>query len=277
MMCCLLKISKCSSEFCRRPYKRNQTTSTFYSGYSDLPPDFLQMLQKCKDAINAIAERYPGEFILNQMTTEELKKLSSIVKILKKFIQEINKFHANKMYEHVSDVGDNAISFVRELANAGNTGVVSNFILWQQLRPAYAFERFGEGDKSKSTHALKDLARTHIEMHSWDDIPAVLNMLDEMKIPYTAEAKNTPFGYKGLHILIKHGNISCELQLSTPEAWKVKMQTEEIYAKWRDVNDVNKFSLKQRAEMERNIALSRDVGSISTRIARLQQFCCFVR
>lgn len=83
-------------------------------------------------------------------------------------------------------------------------------------------------------HSLKDLARTHIEMNSWDDIPKVLSMLDEMKIPYTADAKQTAQGYRGLHIVWYENGIGHELQLSTPEAWAVKQKTEEIYAKWRD-------------------------------------------
>ena len=45
-------------------------------------------------------------------------------------------------------------------------------------------------------YTLKDLARTHFELNSWDDIPKVLAYLDEMKIPYTTDAKSTQQGYK---------------------------------------------------------------------------------
>lgn len=83
-------------------------------------------------------------------------------------------------------------------------------------------------------YPLKDLARTHLEMNDWEDIPRVLAELDKKNIPYTAEAKSTSQGYKGLHVTWNDGGIGIELQLSTPEAWKVKMQTEEIYAKWRE-------------------------------------------
>ena len=83
-------------------------------------------------------------------------------------------------------------------------------------------------------YTLKDLARTHLELASWDDIPKVLAYLDEMKIPYTTDAKNTQQGYKGFHITWKDNGIGIELQLSTPQAWKVKMETEKIYAKWRE-------------------------------------------
>ena len=95
--------------------------------------------------------------------------------------------------------------------------------------------------KGSDWHDLKDLARTHIEMKSWDDIPRVLSMLDEMGIPYTASAKNTKLGYKGVHITWFENGVGHELQLSTPEAWAIKQKTEEIYAKWRDLEADHNF------------------------------------
>lgn len=98
-------------------------------------------------------------------------------------------------------------------------------------------------------YTLKDLARTHFELNSWDDIPKVLAYLDEMKIPYTTDAKSTQQGYKGFHITWNDNGMGVELQLSTPEAWKVKMQTEDIYAKWRKVeSDPNFVPTKEYLE-----------------------------
>ena len=88
--------------------------------------------------------------------------------------------------------------------------------------------------RGSDPYTLKDLARTHLELSSWEDIPKVLAYLDEMKIPYTTDAKNTQQGYKGFHITWNDNGIGIELQLSTPEAWRVKMETEKIYAKWRE-------------------------------------------
>ena len=58
---------------------------------------------------------------------------------------QVNRFHYNAMYEHVYEAGENSIEYLQELGNAGNTSAVSAFLLWQQIRPAYAFERFGDG------------------------------------------------------------------------------------------------------------------------------------
>lgn len=108
--------------------------------------------------------------------------------------------------------------------------------------------------KGNDWHTLKDLARTHIEMNSWEDIPKVLSMLDEMKIPYTASAKSTDFGYKGFHIVWYENGVGHELQLSTPEAWAVKQKSEEIYAKWRDATAEPDFV--PTAEFDKDVAES---------------------
>lgn len=122
--------------------------------------------------------------------------------------------------------------------------------------------------KGSDVYALKDLARTHLEMNSWNDVPSVLRALDEMKIPYTVAAKSTPQGYKGLHLTWNDNGIGIELQLSTPEAWKVKMITEEIYAKWReaeaDPNFVPTDEYWQDIERAKNLWTQLDVPDFST-------------
>lgn len=116
-----------------------------YSSYTDLPPDFMQNLRRFMDTAQDIVDSDSGDFIINQMTAEELKNLSRVVRTLKKYIMQINRFHVNAMFKHVYEAGDNSIDFLSQLKPAENTGAASQFLLWQQMRPAYAFERFGEG------------------------------------------------------------------------------------------------------------------------------------
>ena len=116
-----------------------------YSNYNDLPPDFMQTLRSFMDSAQEIVDNNSGEFIINQMTAEELQKLSKVVRTLKKFIMQMNRFHVNSMFKHVYDAGNDSIHFMSLLKPAQNTGTVSQFLLWQQMRPAYAFERFGQG------------------------------------------------------------------------------------------------------------------------------------
>ena len=125
--------------------KQNIELNGLYSGYNDLPPNFMENLQNFINSTNALVKKQSGELVINLMTSEELKELSRVVRTLKKYIMQVNRFHYNAMYEHVYEASENSIEHLKELGNAGNTGTLSNFLLWQQIRPAYAFERFGEG------------------------------------------------------------------------------------------------------------------------------------
>ena len=119
-----------------------------YSNYTDLPPDFMRNLRNFMDTAQQLVENNRDEFIINQMTSEELQNLSKVVRTLKKYIMQMNRFHVNAMFQHVYEAGENSIDFLAQMKPAENTGAVSNFLLWQQMRPAYAFERFGEGGQA---------------------------------------------------------------------------------------------------------------------------------
>lgn len=127
-------------------------SSDLYSGYVDLPPDFMDNLSSFVSTAQEIVNQNNGQFVINQMTSQELKELSSIVTVLKKHIQDLNRFHANSVYQHVYDAGDATIAELKgyndakSRSKAGET--VNDFIFWQQIRPAYAFERFGSGGKA---------------------------------------------------------------------------------------------------------------------------------
>ena len=117
-----------------------------YSGYIDLPANFMSTLNDLVKSVEALAKANDGKFVINQMTSEELKDLSIIVRTLKTSIANINKFHANSMFAHVYEAGDSTISALSPMSSDnGKANAASNFVFWQQIRPAYAFERFGRG------------------------------------------------------------------------------------------------------------------------------------
>ena len=157
-----------------------------YSGYNDLPADFMESLENFRKSAQSLLDKSAGEFIINQMTSDELKDLSKVVRTLKKYIMQINRFHNNAMYQHVYEAGDNSIEFLKELDNASDrTGSVSNFLFWQQIRPAYAFERFGKGGEAiydglrrgqaklafntKEIESFTKKAYTEKEVKAWED------------------------------------------------------------------------------------------------------------
>ena len=156
-----------------------------YSNYNDLPPDFMKNLRRFIDTAQSIVDNSSGEFIINQMTSDELRELSKVVRTLKKYIMQMNRFHVNAMFQHVYEAGENSIDFLADLKPAENTGGVSQFLLWQQMRPAYAFERFGKGGmaiydglrrgqatlafNTKKIQAFAEKAYTTAEVRAWDN------------------------------------------------------------------------------------------------------------
>ena len=136
----------------RNALKTNIDETGLYSGYNDLPPNFMDKLNGFISAVQKITKNEGGDFVINQMTSEELKALSEIVSSLKKLVQDCNRFHYNSMYQHVYEAGDDTIGALHQYKDAksrGKTGeTVDNFVFWQQIRPAYAWERFGNGGKA---------------------------------------------------------------------------------------------------------------------------------
>lgn len=126
----------------------NVDTDQLYSEY-DLPPNFLKKLDSFIKAAQSLTGSNDGTYLINKMTSEELKNLADIVSNLKVLIANVNKFHANAMFQHVHEAGDNTISTLAAMnSDSGKNSGMKNFLFWEQIRPAYAFERFGEGGKA---------------------------------------------------------------------------------------------------------------------------------
>ena len=156
-----------------------------YTNYTDLPPDFMKNLHSFINTAQEIVDNNSGEFIINQMTADELQQLSKVVRTLKKYIMQMNRFHVNSMFKHVYEAGENSIDFLTQMKPAEHTGGVSQFLLWDQIRPAYAFERFGEGGmaiydglrrgqatlafNTKKIQAFAEKAYTTAEVRSWEN------------------------------------------------------------------------------------------------------------
>ena len=183
--------TKADKEFMKRlnglkaALKPSASADGLYADYSDLPPNFMERLQLLIDTAQQIVERNSGEFVVNQMTSDELRELSQVVRTLKEFIKNFNKFHVNAMFQHVHEAGDNTISELGQMDNASDKiGTVSNFVFWQQIRPAYAWERFGEGGKAiydglrrgqatlafntKQIQRFAEQAYTEAEVKAWE-------------------------------------------------------------------------------------------------------------
>lgn len=172
----------------QRAFDKNAEDTGLYSGYNDLPPGFHDKLKAFIASSQAIVNAKSGQSVINQMTSQELKSLSEIVKALKKHIKDFNRFHANAVYQHVYDAGDATIRELNEYNDAKSRTKagegINNFVFWNQIRPAYAFERFGNGGKAiydglrrgqaqlafdtKAIVSFSEKAYTEKEVTEWD-------------------------------------------------------------------------------------------------------------
>lgn len=154
--------TKADAEFVKRlntlrdVMKEYAPDANTYEGYADLPPDFMENLDKLVQASYELTSSGGETFIINRMTSAELHELSYLVRKVKKFVQDFNLFHNNAMFKHVYDAGDNSISTLSEMKDAGSeANKVNDFLQWKQILPAYAWERFGDGGESIFRELMK--------------------------------------------------------------------------------------------------------------------------
>lgn len=119
-----------------------------YSGTIDLPDGFMERLNEFVDTVNVLTANPGEERMVNRMNSSQLKALSEIVRALKKAVRGFNTFHQNNFFKQVDEAAENTINYLDTLPLDKDSGAISNFAFWQSMRPAYAFERFGEGGKS---------------------------------------------------------------------------------------------------------------------------------
>lgn len=101
---------------------------------------------------------------------------------------------------------------------------------------------------------MKDHARSRLILDSFDQVDSVLKALDARGVPYDVEAVGpTDYGYRGLHVTWRTENgLGVEVQLTTPETWKTKLASDQIYDKWRNV-DSSQLSFESLREMNEEI------------------------
>lgn len=120
----------------------------------DLPPAFETQLADFVSSVNTLARNNKGTYTINDMTSEQLKELSDIVKTMKKAITDMNRLYQNATFQHVYEAGESDIETLREYTKtkAFTSKLASNrldqAIMWESSRPAHVFKRFGKGGES---------------------------------------------------------------------------------------------------------------------------------
>lgn len=179
----------------------NDESSTvgLYSGYADLPEDFMAKLDMLSAEIAEIAG--DQQYVVNSMNSEQLKNLSSIVRNLKAYIQNFNRFHNNSMFRYAYEAGESTMQHLRKFKRETKMNATKNFLDWQIIRPIVGFDRFGEGGKAvfngfldadekfqKNTKGIMDFVKksyTEKEVKEWQsDIRQItLEDGDQISLP----------------------------------------------------------------------------------------------
>ena len=125
----------------------NQETATVLdAGYLDLPADFVKNLRDMTEDVKKMMVE--GDYVVNNMTAEEVRQLSQMIRTLNHAIKEMSTLYANLRFANVEALGDNSITAMDDLGEIQKTGGKKDFVQWENALPFYAFKRFGEGGQS---------------------------------------------------------------------------------------------------------------------------------
>ena len=191
----------------RDAYKRHiEDVGGLYSGYTDLPPDFVERLSAMVEKTQDIALEGKPKYKVNggEMSAEDLRELYKLVKEMKRHITTVNKFHANAMFQFASDAGKDTMEHLGKQGKHQNTAMdgTDQFLFWKNVRPAYIWERFGKGGmaiydglrrgqgvlawNTEAITKFSDKAYTAKEVQAWEkEIKTVTLPSDGRKIRLT--------------------------------------------------------------------------------------------
>ena len=115
-------------------------------GYLDLPPNFVKMLREMAEKVKGMMIN--GDYVINQMTSVDIKQLTRLIRTLNHSIKEMSTLYSNLRFARVEELGDNSISFMEEIGEVDSTSGVGDFFAWDNALPYYAFKRFGKAGES---------------------------------------------------------------------------------------------------------------------------------
>ena len=108
--------------------------------------------------------------------------------------------------------------------------------------------------------SMKDHTRAAVLINDLATVAQTINAIKEkypsLKGEAFIDAPLNRTGYRGIHLTVDMGNgINGEIQISTPQAWQIKRETDKIYQKWRNSN-IEGMSPEERARYKADMAYS---------------------
>lgn len=122
------------------------TAAVLDEGYLDLPTNFIQKLREMTEEVKQMMAE--GEYVVNSMTAEDVRKLSQMIRTLNHAIREVGTLYANMRFANVTELSVDSLNFMESIGQIQNTSTSKDFVQWDNALPYYAFKRFGEGGES---------------------------------------------------------------------------------------------------------------------------------
>ena len=189
----------------------------------DLDDDIKLLVESVDNIMRKVGD---NEFILNQMTLNDLNTLDNMLKTIKQAVTKMNQFHSVHHARGIASLGQEEIRYAEKLGNEkvyveGSLKSGTNKMLkWTNSVPYYAFKRFGEAGK-KIFEAFQD---------GWDKLSFnVKEVIDFTKKTYTSkEVKAWEKEIKSFDVLIP----ATDSEKSDPnykqKSQKVQMTTAQV-------------------------------------------------
>ena len=151
------------------------TDQVLDSGYLDLPADFVEQIRTMAEDISKMMVK--GDYIINQMSSTDIKQISKIIRTLNHAIKEMSTLYSNLRFANVEGLGDSTMTFLDSMGETKGNNSIADFVGWDNALPYYAFKRFGDGGESIFTglmdaqDKLAKLASTIFEFKdkTWTD------------------------------------------------------------------------------------------------------------
>lgn len=132
-------------------FGENTTGAEFFSGYLDLPGDFLDTFDELMAKIRVSLKTSPAFAAtpVNKMTSEQLHDLAKVFRLLHSSIVNMNRLISNAKYASAVTAANDTMTDLEPLKDKRRhselAGKVSSFLDWKNTVPYYVFKRFGRG------------------------------------------------------------------------------------------------------------------------------------
>jgi hypothetical protein len=126
------------------------------------PEDLVQEIGALVERVeDFIPNTTSGEYVLNQMSVEDLKTLDYLVSVLKSSVTNMNKFFVAKHNEGIADLALDGMEYRNKLGVGKEYGEkslmrkIQKTLNWNNVNPFFAFKRYG-ADGAKIFEAFQD-------------------------------------------------------------------------------------------------------------------------